>query len=48
MQEKSISRLRAIRLALPQAIESGGVGDPSFKARDKIFAMQQRVGERAA
>lgn len=40
MPENPLNRLRAICLALPEAIESGGVGDPSFKVRDKIFAMQ--------
>jgi hypothetical protein len=46
MLENPLNRLRAICLALPQAIESGGVGDPSFKVRDKIFAMQHRVDGR--
>lgn len=39
MQDHVLDRLRAICLALPEAIESGGVGDPTFKVRDKIFAM---------
>jgi predicted DNA-binding protein (MmcQ/YjbR family) len=33
-------------LAFPEAVESGGVGDPSFKVRDKIFAMQHRMDGR--
>jgi len=45
MSENSLERLRAICLALPEAVESGGVGDPTFKVRDKIFAMRHRVGE---
>ena len=46
MLENPLHRLRAICLALPEANESGGVGDPSFKVRDKIFAMQHRVDGR--
>lgn len=37
-----LERLRAICLALPEAEETGGVGDPSFKVRDKIFAMRHQ------
>jgi hypothetical protein len=36
----SLERLRAICLAYPEAVETGGVGSPSFKVRDKIFAMR--------
>jgi hypothetical protein len=32
--------LREICLALPEAVEAGGVGAPSFKVRDRVFAMQ--------
>ena len=46
MQEDALDRLRAICLALPEAVESGGVGIPTFKVRDKIFAMRHSVGER--
>ena len=46
MQEHVLNRLRAVCLALPEAVESGGVGDPTFKVRDKIFAMRHRVDER--
>jgi hypothetical protein len=36
-----LDRLRAICLALPEAAEDvGGVGSPSFKVREKIFAMR--------
>jgi predicted DNA-binding protein (MmcQ/YjbR family) len=35
-----LDRLREICLAFPEAIEAGGVGNPSFKVREKIFAMQ--------
>ncbi len=41
-----IERLRAICLAFPEASEEGGVGDPSFKVRKKIFAMQHGVDGR--
>jgi predicted DNA-binding protein (MmcQ/YjbR family) len=41
MSEGALDRLRAICLALPEAVEAeGGVGSPSFKVRDKIFAMK--------
>jgi predicted DNA-binding protein (MmcQ/YjbR family) len=46
MHRDALDRLRAICLALPEASEQGGVGDPSFKVRDKIFAMQHRLHER--
>jgi hypothetical protein len=46
MKEKPLDHLRAICLAYPEASEQGGVGDPSFKVRDKIFAMQHQVNER--
>ncbi len=35
-----LRRLRVICLAFPEAAETGGVGNPSFKVRDKIFAMR--------
>lgn len=41
-----LDRLRAICLPLPEAVEGGGVGDPTFRVRDKIFAMQHRVAGR--
>lgn len=43
MNDEPLDRLRAICLALPEAVEAGGVGAPSFKVREKIFAMQHRV-----
>jgi hypothetical protein len=46
MKENPLDHLRAICLALPEATEQGGVGDPSFKVRDKIFAMQHRFDDR--
>ena len=48
MQEDILSRFRVICLAFPEAIEQGegGVGSPSFKVRDKIFAMHHPVHER--
>lgn len=46
--EPLIEHLRRICLAFPETVEDyGGVGHPSFKVRDKIFAMQhpaQRPG----
>jgi predicted DNA-binding protein (MmcQ/YjbR family) len=35
-----LERLRTICLRFPESAESGGVGNPSFKVREKIFAMQ--------
>jgi hypothetical protein len=45
-QTAGLTRLRAICLALPEASEQGGVGDPTFKVRDKIFAMRHPMDER--
>lgn len=36
-----LARLRAISLALPGATEKQAWGDPTFRVRDKIFAMQK-------
>jgi hypothetical protein len=41
-----LERVRAVCLALPEAVEAGGVGNPSFKVRDKIFAMQHGMDGR--
>jgi predicted DNA-binding protein (MmcQ/YjbR family) len=46
MKEDPLDRMRTICLAFPESTEQGGVGDPSFKVRDKIFAMQHRVNDR--
>jgi predicted DNA-binding protein (MmcQ/YjbR family) len=35
-------RLRAICLGLPQATEKEAWGDPTFRVREKIFAMEKR------
>ena len=43
---ETLDQLRAICLALPEAVETGGVGIPSFKVRGKIFAMRHRHGGR--
>ena len=40
MNEDVLAQLRAICLALPEASEGAGVGNPTFRVRDKIFAMQ--------
>jgi hypothetical protein len=40
MTEEILEKLRAMCLALPEATEGEGVGSPSFRVRDKIFAMQ--------
>ena len=41
-----LERVRRICLAFPEATEAGGVGDPTFRVRDKIFAMQHAFKER--
>jgi predicted DNA-binding protein (MmcQ/YjbR family) len=42
-----LDRLRAICMAFPEAAEDGaGVGTPSFKVRDKIFAMRHGMAGR--
>lgn len=41
-----LEQLRTICLALPEATEGGGVGNPTFRVRDKIFAMQHPVDGR--
>ena len=38
--DAALEKLRAICLALPEASEEGGVGNPTFKVRGKIFAMR--------
>ena len=42
MGDDSLGRLREICLALPGATEQEAWGDPTFRVRDKIFAMQKR------
>lgn len=42
MSAKPIDRLRAICLALPEATEKEAWGDPTFRVKDKIFAMERR------
>jgi len=40
-----LERLREICLAFPEAVEAGGVGNPSFKVRGKVFAMRHSLHE---
>jgi hypothetical protein len=40
--KQPIDRLRAICLALPEASEKETWGDPTFRVRGKIFAMEKR------
>lgn len=42
MGESSTDRLRRICLALPEAAEKEAWGDPTFRVKDKIFAMEKR------
>lgn len=38
--DEILDRVRAVCLALPEATEGGGVGNPSWRVRDKNFAMR--------
>jgi len=42
MENDVTSRLRSICLALPEATEKQAWGDPTFRVRDRIFAMEKR------
>ena len=42
MSRRPTERLRKICLALPEAAEKEAWGDPTFRVRDKIFAMEKR------
>jgi predicted DNA-binding protein (MmcQ/YjbR family) len=42
MTAAAIDRLRAICLALPEATEKEAWGDPTFRVRDRIFAMPKQ------
>ena len=42
MARTPTDRLRAICLSLPEAVEKEAWGDPTFRVRDKIFAMEKR------
>ena len=41
MTDHPLNRLREICLALPEATEKEAWGDPTFRVRDRIFAMQK-------
>ena len=42
MPEHPIERLRTFCLSLPEAVETEAWGDPTFRVRDRIFAMAKR------
>lgn len=42
MPAQPTARLRSICLALPEATEKEAWSDPTFRVRDKIFAMEKR------
>jgi predicted DNA-binding protein (MmcQ/YjbR family) len=48
MPKSPIDLLRAVCLALPEAAEKEAWGDPTFRVRNKIFAMQTNRDGRAA
>ncbi|WP_394827782.1 MmcQ/YjbR family DNA-binding protein [Pendulispora albinea] len=41
MRPNRLERLRSICLALPEATEKEAWGDPTWRVRDRIFAMQK-------
>jgi predicted DNA-binding protein (MmcQ/YjbR family) len=46
MTDEILAQLRAICLALPEATEGAGVGNPTWRVREKIFAMQHGMEAR--
>ncbi|MFN4272831.1 MAG: MmcQ/YjbR family DNA-binding protein [Aliihoeflea sp.] len=44
MDKAAIDRLRGICLSLPEAAEKEAWGDPTFRVKDKIFAMA-KIGD---
>ena len=48
MPQSPTARLRAICLALPETTEKEAWGDPTFRVRDRIFAMEKRGDGRVA
>lgn len=46
LDESLLNQLRDVCLALPEAVEGQGVGSPSFRVRDKIFAMHHPMQNR--
>jgi predicted DNA-binding protein (MmcQ/YjbR family) len=48
MSGQPIERLRAICLALPEAVEKETWGDPTFRVQDKIFAMTKHGDGRSS
>ena len=44
MPNRPTDRLRAICLALPQAVEKETWGNPTFRVHDNIFAMERNDG----
>ncbi|MCB2056070.1 MAG: MmcQ/YjbR family DNA-binding protein [Geminicoccaceae bacterium] len=44
MSDDAVGRLRRICVALPEAVEKEAWGDPTFRVREKIFAMV-KVGD---
>ena len=45
MSELGLPELRRICLDLPETEETGGVGNPAFKVRGKIFCMRHSLHE---
>ena len=47
-EDRTLDRLRSICLTLPEATEGQGVGDPTWRVRDKIFAMRHQAAGRSS
>ena len=45
MDETGLAELRRICLRFPEAVEAGGVGNPTFKVRGKIFCLRHSLHE---
>lgn len=43
MTDDALAQLRAICLRFPEAEEAGGVGNPTFKVRGRIFCMRHSL-----
>jgi predicted DNA-binding protein (MmcQ/YjbR family) len=48
MPDHPTDQLRAICLALPQATEKQAWGNPTYRVREKIFAMEKRCDGRVS
>ena len=45
LHDDALDRLRAICLVFPEAQEAGGVGNPSFKVRERAARELEKLGD---